>query len=137
MVAKSYEKDVVSNTFFRYVLIVAGTVFLGCGVVGIFVPILPTTPFLLLAAACYARGSRRCYTWLMTNRWFGGYIKNYREGRGIPLLFKVLTLLLLWVTILFSVYVVVDSVWIDILLLIVACGVTVHIVWIKTYKHEK
>jgi len=68
-------------------------------VLGLFLPVLPTTPFLLLAAVCYARSSERFYHWLMTNRWFGEYIRNYREGRGIPLKQKVLTISLLWVTI--------------------------------------
>ncbi len=72
------------NRIIRTLLIVCGTLCVGLAVVGIFVPILPTTPFLLLAAVCYARSSQRFLAWLLTNRWFGSYIKNYREGRGIP-----------------------------------------------------
>ena len=67
-----------------------------------FVPVLPTTPFLLLAAICYARSSERFYHWLLNNRWFGEYLKNYREGRGIPLREKTLTVLALWLTIGFT-----------------------------------
>ena len=69
----------------RWLLIAAGTVFLALGVVGILLPLLPTTPFLLLAAACYAKSSKRFSNWLLNNRVFGKIIKDYREGWGIPL----------------------------------------------------
>jgi len=92
MVKKTNKKDMISNKFLRYLLIIAGTIFLGFGVIGIFLPILPTTPFLLLAAVCYARSSQRFYNWLMNNKWFGNYIKNYYGGRGVPLKFKILSI---------------------------------------------
>lgn len=136
MVKKSNQTDLISNNFFRYLLIIAGTISLVFGIVGIVLPILPTTPFLLLAAACYARSSQRFYTWLMNNRWFGNYIKNYREGRGVPLKFKFFSISLLWVTILFSIYFVVDTFWVEIILFMVAVGVTIHIITIKTYKNK-
>ena len=125
-----------SNQLFRWILIIAGTIFLGFGVIGIFLPILPTTPFLLLSAACYARSSQRFYNWLMNNKWFGNYIKNYHEGRGIPLKFKIFTISLLWITILTSIYFVINNYWIEIILIIIAIGVTTHIITIKTYKHK-
>jgi uncharacterized membrane protein YbaN (DUF454 family) len=136
MVKKSDQTDILSNKTFRYLLIVAGTIFLGFGIVGIFLPILPTTPFLLLAAGCYARSSQRFYHWLMSNRWFGNYIKNYYEGRGVPLKLKIFTITLLWLTILTSVYIVINNFWIEIILIIIAIGVTVHILMIKTYDHK-
>ncbi len=133
MVKKSNQTDIVSNKTFRYMLIIAGNIFLGFGIIGIFLPILPTTPFLLLAAACYARSSQRFYNWLMNNKWFGNYIKNYHEGRGIPLKFKIFTISLLWITIFTSIYVVINNFWIEIILIIIAIGVTIHILTIKTY----
>jgi len=137
MVKKSDQIDIISNKFFRYLLIIAGTIFLGFGIIGIFLPILPTTPFLLLAAACYARSSKRFYNWLMNNKWFGTYIKNYREGRGVPLKFKVFTISLLWVTILFSVFFVINNYWVKIILIFIAIGVTIHILTIKSYKQKR
>ena len=136
MVKKSNQTDIISNKTFRYMLIIAGTIFLGFGIIGIFLPILPTTPFLLLSAACYARSSQRFYNWLMNNRWFGKYIKNYREGRGVPFKFKVITISLLWITILSSIYFVINHFWIEIILIIIAIGVTIHILTIKTYKRK-
>ena len=136
MVKKSDQTDIISNRFFRYLLIIAGTIFLGFGIIGIFLPVLPTTPFLLLAAACYARSSKRFYDWLMNNKWFGTYIKNYREGRGVPLKFKIFTISLLWITILVSVFFVINNYWVKIILILIAIGVTIHILTIKTYKKK-
>lgn len=136
MVKKSNQVDIISNKFFRYLLIIAGTIFLGFGIIGIFLPILPTTPFLLLAAACYARSSQRFYNWFMNNKWFGNYIKNYFEGRGVPLKFKIFTIFLLWITIIISIYFVINNYLIEIILIIIAVAVTIHIIIIKTYKHK-
>jgi len=107
------------------------------GIIGIFLPILPTTPFLLLAAACYARSSQRFYHWLMNNKLFGNYIRNYHEGKGVPLSFKIFTISLLWFTILTSIYFVINNFWIEILLILIAIGVTIHISTIKKYEHNK
>lgn len=112
-------------------LIIAGSISTAIGIVGIFIPLLPTTPFLLLAAACYARSSQRFYDGLLSNRVFGAYIKNYLEGKGIPIKLKIITLALLWITIGLSITFAVQHVAIRIVLMIVAIGVTVHIVLVK------
>jgi len=117
----------------RYLLILSGTVSLAIGIVGIFTPILPTTPFLLLAAACYLRSSQRFHHWLMNNRVFGSYIRNYTEGRGIPIRVKLFTIALLWVTIGISIWAV-NNLIVTIVLLIVAVGVTLHIAFIRAKK---
>ncbi|MCC7439320.1 MAG: YbaN family protein [Armatimonadetes bacterium] len=83
---------------------VLGTFFVGVGVAGIFLPLLPTTPFLLLASACYVRGSKRLHDWLMNHRHLGPYIRNIKERRGMPMRAKVITLGFLWVSIGFSIY---------------------------------
>jgi uncharacterized membrane protein YbaN (DUF454 family) len=106
------------------------------GVVGIFIPILPTTPFLLLAAYLYARSSQRFLNWLLTNRLFGRYISNYRNGLGLPLLQKVITIFALWLTIGVSATLFVKSWWLRGLLLVIALAVSIHLVCIKTYKPE-
>jgi len=113
-----------------------GTLFVALGSLGLFLPVLPTTPFLLLAAACYARGSARLYNWLLTNRWFGHYISNYREGKGISLRHKVMALTLLWIGIGSTVCFYIPYWWLKALLLIIAAAVTLHIVRIKTFRPE-
>ena len=122
------------NKLHRWGLIVAGTVFLGIGIIGIFLPLLPTTPFILLAASCYARSSKRLYDWLLNNRWFGNYVKNYREGKGIPRRVKILSVSFLWIVIGYSVLFVVNAFSIRIILFLIALGVTIHILSIKTLK---
>jgi uncharacterized membrane protein YbaN (DUF454 family) len=124
------------NRLARFLLIGFGTLCVALGIVGIFVPILPTTPFLLLAAFCFARSSRRFLNWLLTNRWFGAYIRNYREGRGIPRREKVLTIIALWLTIGFSSLYAVSVWWGKLLLIVVAIGVTVHLVRLRTFKPD-
>jgi len=118
----------------RALLVVAGTLSVALGVLGMFLPLLPTTPFLLLAAVCYARSSARFYRWLVTNRWCGAYIRNYREGRGIPLAQKGLALALLWLTIGYAALRVVTAHGVRLLLLGIAAGVTVHLCRIKTFR---
>jgi uncharacterized membrane protein YbaN (DUF454 family) len=121
----------------KILLIVSGTFFLLLGLIGIFIPILPTTPFLLLAASCYARGSKKFYNWLINNKFLGKYIKNYREGRGISLKIKIITISILWITILFSTFLIVTNLLLQIILLIIAIFVTIHLLTIKTMKKIK
>lgn len=127
-------KSKTKSDLVRAFLLVLGTLFLATGTVGIFLPLLPTTPFFLLAAACYARSSKRFYHWLLYNRLFGSYIRNYREGKGIALRIKVLTLMLLWGTIIYSAFFIVDALYWQIILLVIAVGVTLHILKTKTLK---
>ncbi len=122
---------------FKGVLVVTGTLSLGIGIIGVFIPLLPTTPFLLIAAYCYFRSSKRLYSWLINNKWFGSYIRNYYEGVGIPLKVKLLSISFLWLTIGFSIYFVVNLLIVQILLIIIAVGVTAHILTIKTLKEER
>jgi uncharacterized membrane protein YbaN (DUF454 family) len=120
----------------RRLLIGAGTLSTGIGIIGVFVPILPTTPFLLLAAACYMRSSERFYQWLINNRIFGAYIRNYIEGNGLPTRIKIFTILLLWLAIGLSMTFGVQNLVIRIVLICIAIGVTVHISLIKKREPE-
>ena len=118
----------------RILLITAGTLSVGLGILGIFVPVLPTTPFLLLAAACYARSSERFYDWLLNNKYFGNYIRNYRQSKAAPLRVKVLTLALLWITIGCSVMFAVDVLIVRVFLILIAIGVSIHIFSLRTLR---
>jgi len=131
---KINDKRKLKSNFSRWVLIIVGSFFAGLGILGIFLPLLPTTPFLLLAAACYIRSSERLYDWLMNNKWIGRYIKNYLEGKGIPLKSKVLSISALWITIGYSVFFVVNIFPVRIILILIAIGVTIHLLSIRTFK---
>jgi uncharacterized protein len=123
------------KVFTKIVLNILGTVFLGFAVLGIILPLLPATPFLLLAAACYVRGSKTLYDWLMSNKYLGPYITNIRDKRGMPLRAKVITIVILWASLLFSIYRV-DSLLLDSTLLIVGLGVTTLILKLKTAEQS-
>ena len=118
----------------RGILLVLGTIFVGLGILGIILPVLPTTPFLLLASACYAKSSEKFYNWLINNKWFGEYIKNYQEGRGIPFKVKIINIVILWVTIIISIIFIIQNLYINIILIVIASFVTIHILSIKTLK---
>ena len=121
----------------RGTFIVAGTISLGLGAVGLFLPILPTTPLLLLSAACYYKGSERMHRWLLNNKLFGSYIRNYKEGKGISQMGKILTLFLLWITISYSAFFIVNNSIVQIVLFTIAIAVTVHIIALPTLKKSQ
>jgi hypothetical protein len=98
--------------------------------------LLPTTPFLLLAAFCFARSSERLHQWLINHRLFGSYIRNYQEYRAITKQVKIVTLILLWGTIGYAIVAVLNLWYLRILLLLVAVGVTVHVLLLKTLTQE-
>ena len=115
----------------RILLVIAGSLFLAVGLVGIVVPVLPTTPFLILAALCYARGSVGCYRWLVTNRVFGRYLDDYLNGRGVPWRVRAAALAFLWGVITATAVLWVGALWLRILLFVIAVGVSVHLVMLK------
>jgi len=116
--------------------IIAGSVSVALGIIGIFLPVLPTTPFLLLAAFCYSRGSNSLYQKLLENPILGEYIRDYQEGRGVPLAQKIISITFLWLTIGGSILFVKPALWLSLLLLGIATGVTIHLVRIKTKKPD-
>jgi uncharacterized membrane protein YbaN (DUF454 family) len=118
----------------RWLLIGAGTASLFTGLIGIIVPVLPTTPFLLLAAFCYWRSSPRLYKALLRQRYIGPYIKNYLEKKGMSLAAKIWTLSLLWIGVGCSAAFLTDSLVVRIILLAVLTGVTTHILLIQTIR---
>lgn len=124
----------MSHTIIRWLWIIAGSISLTLGIIGIFLPLLPTTPFLFLTAACYARGSSRLHNWLLNNKLFGKYIRNYREGKGIPARSKVLALTLLWLTIGYSIFYVIPILIVKIILLTIAILVSIYIMSLPTLR---
>jgi hypothetical protein len=118
----------------RRLLIAAGVICVGLGFAGVFVPLLPTTPFLLLAAACFIRSSERFYTWLTTNRFVGSYVRNYMEHRATTMATKVTSLSMLWICLACTGVFFTESWLVRALLLVVGVGVTVHLVSLRTLR---
>lgn len=122
------------NKLTKVILVVLGSIFVSLGILGIFLPLLPTTPFLLLGASCYIKGSERLYKWLLNNKLLGEYIRNYREKNGIPLKTKIFAIAMLWCTMLFTIVLVLSNIYFRLLLLVIAIGVTWHIATQKTLE---
>ena len=121
-----------SGSSVKIVLTVIGIVAIALGVIGIFVPLLPTTPFLLLAAACFARSSKGMHDWLMHHRLFGDYLRNYEQGRGIPARAKVLALVMMWSSLAYAAWRY-ESVWLRVLIAAVGAGVSIYLVRLPSY----
>ncbi len=126
--------DEASRRSRRRLFVVAGCIALALGIVGIVVPVLPTTPFLLLAAACFTRGSKRAYDMLMRNRFLGGYITGYVERRGMTLNAKIWTLALMGTAITVTAVLATDSAVVRVVLALILVGVGAHILAIKTLR---
>jgi uncharacterized protein len=121
----------------KAVFTILGTVFLSLGAIGIVVPILPTTPFLLLAAACYVKGSARMSYWLNNNKLFGSYLRNYREGKGMSARNKIFTLTFMWATMLYAVFFLTHVLVYQVVMVIVPAAVSFHLLRIPTYRKPK
>lgn len=119
------------NPLLRYLLLGIGWLSVALGVIGIFLPVLPTTPFLLLAAACFVRSSRRFYLWLVGHKHLGPWIRDYLEGNGIPLKGKVYAIGLMWLSIGLSCWLV-PLFWARASMLVSAVLVTLYILRQKT-----
>jgi hypothetical protein len=107
-------------------------VLVGLAVAGAVLPLVPTTIFLLGAAACFARGSPRAHRWLMTNRWFGRYLADYREHRGATRMAKAVSIATLWLGLAVSAYFIGPLIIADVLLALVGVGVTWHLLRLRT-----
>lgn len=122
----------IVKTLKKYLFIALATTFVALGTVGVFVPLLPTTPFLLLAVYFYMNSSKKHLKKLLSNKLLGPYIKSYFSKEGIPIKLKIRTLTILWVTIISSMIFATDKIGVRIILAIIATGVTIHILVKKT-----
>ena len=117
----------------KLVLNIVGVLAVMLGIIGIFLPLLPTTPFLLLAAACFARGSDRMPRWLMEHRMFGSYLRNYYEGRGIPARAKLLAMVMMWSSLGFVMWRL-SNVWMQLAIFVVGASVSIYLLRLPTSK---
>lgn len=118
----------------KILLTIAGLVALGLGILGIFLPVLPTTPLLLLAAALFLRSNARLYDWLMNHPKLGVYISNFMEHKAIPLRVKVVSVSLLWITLVNCAVFVTEHWALRLFFIVLASAITIHILSYKTLK---
>ena len=127
----------VNNNILRWILICCGCFSVLAGVVGIFLPLLPTVPFLLLAAACFARSSERFHTWLVQHNQLGPLIRDYLNGGGIPLRAKRIAIGMVWISFPASAFLFVQVVWLKVLLMAVAAGITLYLISLPTISPDQ
>lgn len=120
----------------KYLLILLGSIALVIGIIGIFIPVLPTTPLLLLSAYCFLHSSSRLYIWLIHHKILGPYIYNYLTYKAISRTSKISALIFLWLTLMISM-VIISSIHIRIFLLLVGTGVSIHLITLKTLSLEE
>jgi uncharacterized membrane protein YbaN (DUF454 family) len=118
----------------KKIYIILGSITLALGTLGIFLPILPTTPFYLLTAWLYMRGSSKLYVKVMKNKYFGTIVRNFQEDKAIPLKIKIIIISMLWTTILLSAFLAVSQWWLRAILFAIAIGVTIHVLSYKTKR---
>ena len=120
----------------KILLTIFGVISLGLAILGIFLPVLPTTPLLLLAAFLFLRGNRNLYDWLMNHPRFGTYIKNFNVHKSIPLHVKVVSITTLWLTLLYCAICVAEHWAFRAFFILIAVGVTIHILSYKTSERK-
>ena len=118
----------------KYFLAALGLLSLGLGILGIFLPVLPTTPFLLLASFLFLKSSRSLYDWLMNHPKLGSYISNFLVHKAIPLRVKIVSVSLVWITLLYCAIMVAEHWVFRVLFIVIAASVSVHILSYKTLK---
>jgi uncharacterized membrane protein YbaN (DUF454 family) len=131
---KQDELNISKNRAVRILLIAAGWLMVALGIIGIFLPVMPTTVFFLIAAACFAKSSEKFYWWLLNNKQFGKLIRDFREKRGMSLKSKITAVTVLIVVIGYSAIFAVDSVFIKILLAMIGISVSVYLISLNTIR---
>jgi uncharacterized membrane protein YbaN (DUF454 family) len=122
----------ISGKSRKTLCVALGSISLALGTLGIFLPLLPTTPFYLLTAWLYMRGSKKLYDKVMNNKYFGTIVRNFHEDKSISLRTKAVIISMLWSTILFSAFLVVSAWWLRLILFAIAICVTIHVISFKT-----
>lgn len=122
----------VRNSMLRWVLVCCGWLFVVAGTAGLFVPLLPTVPFLLLAAACFARSSELFHTWLVEHNYLGPLIRDYLNGGGIPLKAKRTAIVMLWLSCSISYFAFAQTAWVRLLLVVIAVAVSLYLLFLPT-----
>jgi hypothetical protein len=122
------------NPLVRTIFLISGVLSASLGFAGIFIPLLPTTPFLLLASWLFVRSSARMNYWLLHNRLLGPYLRNYQSGRGITLRHKIVSITVLWLTLGASFFFSPPYWWLRLMLALIGTAVTIHLLKFKTIR---
>lgn len=127
------EASLLPASIKRILLLIAGVLALLLGIIGVFLPLLPTVPLVLLAAFCFARSSKRLHQWLLQHRYFGPMIENFQGGKGIPKRVKYRTIVIIWLSMGFSCWIV-AKLWLCMMLIVIGLGVSVYLWRLPDYR---
>ena len=122
----------VKSDLLRWILICVGWISIVSGVIGLFLPLLPSVPFLLLAVFCFSRSSVRFHNWLVEHRHFGPMLRDYLKHGGIPLRAKIIAIGMIWISFPVSVAFLIENFWIKVLLIAIAAAVTLYLLALPT-----
>jgi len=122
----------VKSDLLRWILFCCGWLSIAVGVVGIFLPLVPTVPFLLLAAACFARSSVRFHTWLIEHNYLGPLVRDYLSSGCIPVRTKRIAIGMVWITVPVSAFLFAPVLWLKIVLIALAAGITMYLLLLPT-----
>lgn len=120
----------------KALFVVAGILSLAVGIVGAFLPLLPTVPLVLLAAFCFARSSETLHHWLISHRYFGPIIENFQAGKGIPRRVKIRTILVLWLSMGLSCWIV-ARLWLCLMLVAIGISVSIYLWRLPEYNNGR
>ena len=133
--AKIWRISIIKKYVLKSILALLGLISLGLGIVGAFLPLLPTVPFVLLSAFLFARSSDRLHNWLITHKIFGQLIRDYHEDRGITIQGKIAAISMMWISNIISIAFIINNIlWLQILMSIVTLSVTIYILQYKTKR---
>lgn len=130
------ELTISASPIVGYFYIISGFILVGIGIIGIFLPLLPTTIFLILASYCFIKSSPKANDWLRNHKILGAYVKNYQDKSGLTIKSKISNIVLLWISIAISSFFFTDELYVKLVLFFVAIAVTIHLLMIKTKQLE-
>lgn len=120
----------------KVLLKIIGTISLGLGIIGIVLPILPTTPFLLLSLTCYAKSSDRLYNFVLSNKYLAPYVEGFISDSGIPVKIKIKAISMIWIAIGSTVLFFINKIYLRLMLLMIASVVSLYIWTRNTPENE-
>lgn len=124
------------NRVRRTFWVIGGSISLLLGIIGIVIPLLPTTPLVILAGFCFGKSSPKLHHWIETNRYFGKYIQEYQKGNGVPLNIKLFAISIVWIGILSTLWII-PLILVKITMILIACGVTIFILTSRLLKEKE
>ncbi|MEW6701820.1 MAG: YbaN family protein [Bacteroidota bacterium] len=124
------------NELSKPFLIAAGWTFVALGIIGIFLPLVPTTIFFILAAWCFAKSSEKFYNWLIYHPRFGKFVRNFHEKKGMPVKSKIIAVVMLILTIGSSAIFFTHQIIVRVILFCIALGVSAYIISLKTLRED-